>query len=115
MEFVRNLLVFLHLLGMAALVAAFLLQRRTAPGGPLNKAWLHGSLLQLLTGIALVGVAEAAHREVNHVKIGVKLVVLVVIAGFAAGMSSKKTIPAWLTPTLAALVVLNTGVAVFWR
>ncbi|GGM59426.1 hypothetical protein GCM10012275_33240 [Longimycelium tulufanense] len=121
MEFVRNLLLFLHLLGMAILVAMFFLQRRTAPEGPLNnpegplnKGWLHGSVLQLLTGMGLVGVAEVMDRDLNHVKIGVKLVVVVVIAGLAVGFQNRERIANWLTPTLAALVVLNTGVAVFW-
>ncbi|MCP3800383.1 hypothetical protein NLX83_14050 [Allokutzneria sp. A3M-2-11 16] len=114
MEFLRLVLVFLHLLGMAVLVAMLLLQRRTAPDGPLNKGWLHGSLLQLVTGLALVGIAEMGEPPVNHAKVGVKLVVLLVILGLVAVNVRKEKFAGWLVPTLAALVVLNTGVAVFW-
>ncbi|WP_447004381.1 hypothetical protein ACRAKI_32915 [Saccharothrix isguenensis] len=114
MEFVRLLLLFLHLLGMAMLVAMFLVQRRVGADEPLNKGWLHAGALQLLTGLALVGLAPLTDQDYNHVKVGVKLVVLLVIAGLVAVNVSKPKPPTWLTPTLAGLVVLNTGVAVFW-
>lgn len=115
MEFLRQCLLFLHLLGMATLVGAFLVQRRVAPGGPLNAGWLHGSLLQLLTGLALVGVNEAGAAEVDHAKIGVKLVVLLVIVGLVlVGRRRESSLPPWLVPGLIGLTVLNVGVAVFW-
>ncbi|WP_158844512.1 hypothetical protein [Saccharothrix deserti] len=114
MEFVRLLLVFLHLLGMGMLVAMFFVQRRAGADAPLNKGWLHGSALQLLTGVALVGLAPLTDQDYNHLKIGVKLLVVVVIAGLVAVNLSKPKPATWLTPALAGLVVLNTGVAVFW-
>lgn len=114
MEIVRLVLVFLHLLGMAMLVGMTLLQLKTAKEGPLNKGWLHGVLLQLVTGVALVGIAYPLGKDVDNVKIGVKLLVLVVIGGLVAANLSKRTIAGWLVPTLAGLTVLNVGVAVFW-
>ncbi len=128
MEFVRLVLLFLHLLGMAVLVGSFLLQRRTAPRGPLSVGWLHGALLQLVTGLALVGVNEAQDADLIHAKVGVKLLVLVAILGlvlFARRQGSGKdeadrtsedtgTLATWVVPALAGLVVLNVGIAVFW-
>lgn len=114
MEFLREVLLFLHLLGMATLVGAFLLQRRTAASGPLNAAWLHGTALQLVTGLALVGVLESLPEEVDHVKVGVKLLVGLVIGGLALAFRKRDRMPNWLLPALAGLVVLNVGVAVFW-
>ncbi|MEU4801997.1 hypothetical protein [Actinosynnema sp. NPDC023587] len=114
MEFVRLLLVFLHLLGMGMLVAMFLVQNRAGKDGPLNKGWLHGAALQLLTGVALVGLAPLTDQDYDHVKIGVKLLVVVVVAGLVAVNLNKPKVPSWLTPALAGLVVLNVGVAVFW-
>jgi len=113
-EFVRLLLVFLHLLGMGMLVAMFFVQNRVGRDGPLNKGWLHGAALQLLTGVALVGLAPLTDKEYDHVKIGVKLLVVVLIAGLVAANLNKSKVASWLTPTLAGLVVLNVGVAVFW-
>ncbi|GGP59219.1 hypothetical protein [Saccharothrix coeruleofusca] len=114
MEFVRLLLVFLHLLGMGMLVAMFFVQRRAGADAPLNKGWLHGSALQLLTGVALVGLAPLTDKDYDHFKIGLKLLVLVVIAGLAAANVNKPRAASWLAPTMAGLVVLNTAVAVFW-
>ncbi|GAA3842594.1 hypothetical protein GCM10022243_06280 [Saccharothrix violaceirubra] len=114
MEFVRLLLVFLHLLGMGMLVAMFFVQKRAGADAPLNKGWLHGAALQLLTGVALVGLAPLTDKDYDHFKIGVKLLVLVVIAGLVATNLNKKP-ASWLTPALAGLVVVNVGVAVFWQ
>lgn len=115
MEFVRLVLVFLHLLGMGLLLGTFLLQLRTARGGPLSVGWLHGAGLQLLTGLALVGVNEAADRDLDHVKVGVKLGVLVVIfVLILVARRAGERLPSWAAPALGGLVVLNTGVAVFW-
>lgn len=114
MEFVRLLLLFLHLLGMGMLVAMFFVQRRAGADAPLNKGWLHAAALQLLTGVALVGLAPLTDQDYDHAKIGVKLLVLVVIAGLVAMNVSKPKPATWLTPTLIALVVVNTGIAVFW-
>jgi len=114
MEFLREVLLFLHLLGMATLVGAFLLQRRTAASGPLNAAWLHGTALQLVTGLALVGVLETQPAEVDYVKAGVKLLVALVIGALALAFRKRDRMPSWLLPGLISLVVLNVGVAVFW-
>ncbi|PRY43727.1 hypothetical protein [Umezawaea tangerina] len=114
MEFVRLLLVFLHLLGMGMLVAMFFLQLRAGSDAPLNKGWLHGGALQLLTGLALVALSPLTDKDYNHVKIGVKLLVLVVILGLAFVYVRKPAAPSWAPRALAGLVVLNVGVAVFW-
>lgn len=114
MEFLRHLLVFLHLLGMAMLVAMFFVQRRAGADAPLNKGWLHGSALQLLTGVALVAVAPLTHKDYDHVKLTVKLLVLVVIGVLAIIYVRKPRIPSWLVPTMTGLVVVNVAVAVFW-
>jgi hypothetical protein len=113
-EFVRLLLVFLHLLGMAVLIGTFLLQRRATGDGPPNAGWLHGAGLRLVTGVALQLLAPLTDADYNHMKLGIKLLVLVVIAGLALTFTLRKTTPRWLNPTLGGLVVLNVGLAVFW-
>jgi len=113
-EFVRLLLVFLHLLGMAVLVGTFLLQRRVTAGGPPNAGWLHGAGLQLVTGVTLQLLGPATDQDYDHMKLGIKLLVLVAIGGLALAYTLKKTTPNWLNPTLGGLVVLNVGLAVFW-
>ena len=115
MEFVRLLLVFLHLLGMAILVGTFLLTRRAPAGAPLNVGWLHGAALQLITGLALQLLAPLTHAHYDRAKLGLKLLVLLVIGGLALVYVIRRVpAPRWLGPTLAGLVVLNVGLAVFW-
>lgn len=113
MEFVRLLLVFLHLLGMGLLVGTFLLQLR-ASDGTLNKGWLHGAGLQLVTGIALMALAPLTDADYNHMKLGIKALVVVAIAGIAFTFIRKTPLPKWVAPALGGLVVLNVGLAVFW-
>jgi len=114
-EFVRNLLIFLHLLGMALLIGTFLLQLKAGKSAPVNKGWLHGAGLQLITGVALTGLAQVAPKvEYNNIKLGVKLIVLLVIVVLAAVNLRKEHAPNWLNPTLGGLVVVNVGLAVFW-
>src|SRR5262249_11815458 len=113
-DFVRHLLVFLHLLGMALLIGTLMLQLKAGKEAPLNKGWLHGSALQLVTGIALMLLAPLTHQDYNHVKLGVKLLVLVVIGVLAVLYVTKERAPKWLPQTLGGLVVLNVGLAVFW-
>lgn len=115
MGFVRDLLLFLHLLGMAALVGALLLQLRAGADAPLNKGWLHGAGLQLVTGVALMLLAPLTHRDYNEVKLGVKLVVLLVIGGLVIAYTVRGRAPRWVPFALGGLVVLNVGLAVFWH
>jgi hypothetical protein len=114
-EFVRLLLLFLHLLGMAILVGMFLLSRRAPTGAPLNVGWLHGAGLQLVTGLAMQLLAPLTDQDYNHVKLGIKLLVLIAIGGLALTYVIRRVpAPNWLPPTLAGLVVVNVGLAVFW-
>lgn len=116
MEFVRDLLVFFHLLGMAILVAMFFVQRRAGAGAPLNVGWLHGAALQLVTGLALQLLAPLTGADYNHVKLGIKLLVLLAIGGLSLVYVIRRVpAPRWLPFTLVGLVVVNVGLAVFWN
>ncbi len=114
MEFVRHLLVFLHLLGMAMLIGTFMLQLKAGRDAPVNKGWLHGVGLQLITGVALMVLAPLTHQDYNHIKLGIKILVLLVIGVLAVLYVTKDRGPRWLAPVLGGLVVLNVGLAVFW-
>ncbi|MPY77628.1 MAG: hypothetical protein GEV04_03860 [Actinophytocola sp.] len=109
MEFLRLVLVFLHLLGMAMLIGTFMLQMSAGQGAALNKGWLHGGGLQLITGLALMGIDPALDDvEYDPFKTGAKLLVL------AGVFLRKPAAPKWLSFTLGGLVVFNVGLAVFW-
>ena len=112
-------LLFLHLLGMATLISAFFVQRRRAQGEGLTRTWLYGSGLQAVTGLAMVGVIDGAHingglTTAGHVKIGVKLLVLVVIGVLAVIGLNRPSKARPLSDAMGVLTVVNVAIAVFW-
>ena len=114
MEFVEHVLVFVHFLGLAALIGGAFVQI-TASDKVVNRAMLDGALTQLVTGIALVGVIQGAlDEELNNAKVGVKLAVLLVIVGLSWVNRKKPSIPTGIWATILGLAVLNVGIAVFW-
>ena len=115
MEILRDVLLFLHFLGLASLFGGLFVQIRSEPR-VINNAVLHGILTQLVTGLALVGVLEGMpDEEVDNAKIGVKLVVALVIGVLVFVNRKKPSIPNGLFFGLMGLTVLNIGVAVFWH
>lgn len=113
MEILRDILVFLHFVGLAALFGGLFVQIKSDPR-VVNNAVLHGILTQLVTGLLLVGVLEGLDKEVDNVKIGVKLLVAIVIAVLVLANRKKTSIPNGLFFGLMGLTLLNIGVAVFW-
>ena len=119
MELLHDVLLFLHFLGLASLFGGLFVQIRSSPR-VVNNAMFHGILTQLVTGVLLVGVLEAAKGEswadeIDNAKIGVKLVVAVVIAVLIVLNRKRPAISDGIYFTLAGLTVLNIGVAVFWH
>jgi uncharacterized membrane protein len=116
-EFVYNLLVVLHFIGLASLLGGFLVQMRSADKG-VNPAMLHGALTQLVTGVLLVGIASAGlvpGEEVDHAKIAVKLVIVLIITALAF-IGRKRTPPqVGLWGAIGALTLVNVVIAVFWN
>ena len=115
MELMRDILVFLHFIGLAALFGGLFVQIKSDPR-VINNAVVHGILTQLVTGLLLVGVIEA-DGDVGgdfRAKVGVKLAVAIVIAVLVFANRKKTSIPNGLYLGLMGLTVLNIGIAVFW-
>ena len=118
MEILRDVLLVLHFVGVAAILGGALVQ--LAPGlqgkGRVVATTMHGAWLQLITGIALVGVIQVAGLdEINNAKIGVKLAVLVVITVIAFLNRKKDPVARWVIPVIGALALVNIVIAVFWH
>lgn len=123
MDILRIILVVLHLIGLASLLGGFMVQIKDiiAGKGRVVAAMVHGALTQLVTGLALVGVAEMARSmaetagdPLNHTKIAVKLVIAVLITVLVF-VYRKKQAPAWVLWSIGALTVANVVVAVAWH
>lgn len=112
-ETLRLILLFVHILGFAALIGGLLVQA-TSSVKSVNGAMRDGSGTALLTGLALVGVLEAGDEDVNQWKIGLKLVIALVILVLVMRNLRRDHIPQGLWAGLLALTVINIGLAVFW-
>lgn len=115
MDFVYNLFVVLHFLGLASLIGGWMVQISSRER-QINSAMLHGVYTQLATGIVLVGLGEAVDsldKDVDQVKIAVKLGVALVIA-VLAWLNRKRVISDGLYFLIGGLSVANVVVAVFW-
>lgn len=113
MDFVYNLILILHFIGLASVVGGFLVQARSAERG-VNPAMWHGALTQLVTGVILVGLAEMQDEDVDHAKIGVKLAITLVITVLAF-VGRKKPLPqTGMWAAIGALSIANIFIAVLW-
>lgn len=117
MEILRNVLLFLHVAGAAVIVGIWFATFRKPVVLP---GQFHGALLQLVTGLALVGVIEAGDlADVNNAKIAVKLLiaVAVAVAAFIGYRKHKRNQPisTGLAHAVGGLALINIAVATLWQ
>lgn len=126
MDLARDITLIVHFLGLAMIIGPFLIQMRARTGFAFS--WvLTGGIIQLVTGIALTGLAEMRLADspdlaLDHTKIAVKLALSLVILAVAiiafrrqkklAGESQRSLLP--LLHTAGALGVTSVIIAVIW-
>ena len=113
MDVLEKALLFVHLVGMAALLGGGLVQV-TASSKRVSRAMVDGALTQVVSGLLLVGVLEGQDESVDHAKIGVKFAIGLVVAVLVWINRRKPEIPAGLFWGIVALTLCNVGIAVFW-
>ena len=113
MDTVRLILLFLHLLGFAALFGGLLAQSKAADN-VVNGAMRDGAGTAFVAGLALVGVLEADDADLNHMKVGVKLLIGLVVLALVMANLRKPKIADGLYWALLALTAANVAVALFW-
>ena len=112
MESVQSALVFIHLLGMAAVVGGYFAGLAGSPKR-LTAGITHGTLLQFLSGLLLVGIAETGTDPVNHAKFGIKIAVAAVILLLAWPRRKDASVAGNTYHAIGLLALLNVAVAVF--
>lgn len=115
MTFLHAFLVFLHILGAAAIFGGWLANFKT----PTVTQWqFYGAIAQLVTGLLLVGLSEMQDFEVNNFKIGVKL--LLAIGVFVAALLGRKRVkagqpvPTGLAHGTGGTALIAIAVAALW-
>lgn len=114
MDIVISIVLILHFIGLAGIIGGWL---STIKAPHVNKAILHGAILQVVTGILLTGLREMQDGDpLNHMKIGIKLVIALVILVVAIMGVRKEAKAQGSTATLAmaagVLGIVNVAIAV---
>ncbi len=117
METLRHVVVFVHLIGFAVLFGAWAVQ---AFGGKreFTRLMTIGMTIAAVAGLALAAPWGVSY-ELNYVKIGVKLVILLVIGALLGigGARRKRgaSVPAAMFWLVGLLTAANAAIAVIWR
>lgn len=117
MAILHSILLAAHFLGMAVIVGTFLVQMRKQSDFAVLPV-LIGAIVQAVSGLALVGLAEAADVDLNYAKIATKLIIALVVLGAAIGAFVVQRRGGRIRPWFHAaggLALINVLVAVFWR
>ena len=123
MNILFNILVFLHVVGAAMIVGYWIATMRQPTVHPRQR---DGAFLQLLTGIAMMGVLPILHNqdptnfgELNYAKLGIKFVIAVVVAVLAVigARKVKNGQPAstGLAHGVGGLALINIAIATLWN
>ncbi len=117
MEILKNVVLALHIIGVAALLGGVLYQVGAMRAGKARilPAMMHGAWTMLITGILLVGLQYPLGHDVNNAKIAVKLGVLVAIIVIALVNRRREAVNAWVLPVIGGLTVVNILLATVWR
>ncbi|MCH9667883.1 MAG: Fe-S protein [Actinomycetia bacterium] len=117
MEILRSVVVLLHLVGFAVIFGPWVAEA-AARRLRTTRVMDYGVLVTLLTGLALAAPWPAG-IELNYPKIGVKLVILVILAGLL-GMGNARqrrtgnAVPRWLFYAVGVLAFAAAAIAVLW-
>lgn len=118
MDIVAKILVVLHIVGFGVVFGGALAQLPNLKKGAakVSAGMMHGSWLLLATGLLLVGVAEMGEGDsgLNHMKIGVKLVVLLAIIVLVLVNRKKPQVSGGVIGAIAGLSAVNVCLAVLW-
>ncbi|CAB4535693.1 unannotated protein [freshwater metagenome] len=113
MDILREIVLVIHFIGLASLFGGFFVQM-TAREKVINNAMFHGILVQLVTGILLVGLREMQELDVNQTKVAVKLGIAAVIAVLVVVNRKKPTVSLPVWGLIGGLTVVNIAIAVIW-
>lgn len=113
MELARNVLLILHLAGMAGILISILASRTK-----LSSGISHSALLALIAGIGLVGIryslnsADPAKWElIDNAKITIKLIFVIAILAITFVNKKKESLQSWVIPVIAGFTSANIVIA----
>nr|WP_221380157.1 hypothetical protein [Actinoplanes polyasparticus] len=115
MEALRLILLFIHLVGFALLLGGAIAQFLTGKFR-INPAVLWGSVIQLLSGLALAApLRGGGDYEPSPIKLGVKLLLAILIFIMVFIPRKREAVNKGHFIGIIVLTLANAAVAVFWR
>ena len=112
MDILKTIFVFIHVLGLAALIGGAFVQWNAAIKQA-SATMIWGSRVQLITGMILLALVEMTEQQVHHAKFAAKLVVMIAILGILES-SRRRGLSNYGFLTSFGLLVLNVALALFW-
>jgi len=112
MSAINMIMYVIHLLSVIGILVLLLLQWNKNPR-KLNSGVLHAGLTALIAGIVMVGLHDSVKpdEELNHTKVGIKLLFLIVILALGYKNVKKPELPKNVWLTMTGLTVLNIVIA----
>jgi len=102
----------IHILSVIGILALLLLQWNKSPR-KLNPGVLHAGLTALIAGVVMVGLHNSVEPDepLNHTKVGIKFLVLIVILALGYRNLKKPELPKNVWLTMIGLTVFNIVIA----
>jgi len=102
----------IHILSVIGILALLLIQVNKNPR-KLNPGVLHAGLTALIAGVVMVGLHESVKpdEELNHTKVGIKFLVLIVILALGYKNVKKPELPKNVWIAMIGLTVFNIVIA----
>jgi amino acid transporter len=112
MSAINMVMYVIHLLSVIGILVLLMHQWNKTPR-KLNPGVLHAGLTALIAGIVMVGLHNSVKpdEELNHTKVGIKFLVLVVILALGYKNVKKPELPKNVWLTMTGLTVLNIIIA----
>jgi hypothetical protein len=104
----------IHLLAILGVIALLVISYKKSPRA-LNPGVLHSAATALVAGIVMVGTWSAAHdTEINHMKIGIKSLVVTAILVVGYNSLKKKVLTDRTFTVMLGLTFTNILLAYLW-
>ena len=102
----------IHLLSVIGILVLLVIQWNKSPR-KLNPGVLHAGLAALIAGVVMVGLHESVKpdEELNHTKVGIKFLVLIVILALGYKNVKKTELPKNVWLAMIGLTIFNIVIA----
>jgi len=112
MSAINTVMYVIHILSVIGILALLLLQWNKNPR-KLNPGVLHAGLTALIAGVVMVGLHNSVEPDepLNHTKVGIKFLVLIVILALGYRNLKKPELPKNVWLTMIGLTIFNIVIA----